>query len=212
MQITPNSPIRRPIIRFLLAVRRKKGSAPVISTDFHPVQRLPSLDLSLPPLPMVLCLLEDETWPVTDRPRYRRLESGISSSGDPLIAVSIFVHTKGLLKRSTASERDSSRLLSIQGQGRGEETRGVHTERNPSPKCIEEIVCDPGSGFSATYKVTFRIGRPLSMRSTPLWRIPHQRNRRSSWRDSRGTRGVYKFGDNVWGGDSVSRRKYGCFN
>lgn len=52
MQITPNSPIRRPIIRFLLAVRRKKGSAPVISTDFHPVQRLPSLDLSFPPFPL----------------------------------------------------------------------------------------------------------------------------------------------------------------
>lgn len=130
MQITPNSPIRRPIIRFLLAVRRKKGSAPVISTDFHPVQRLDG-PLS-PPLSLrssVSSRTRRDRSPI-DRD-IGRLESGISSSGDPLIAVSIFVHTKarpepfetvncirGILRVSSPYREERRR-------GVGEETRGT---------------------------------------------------------------------------------------
>lgn len=203
MQITPNSPIRRPIIRFLLAVRRKKGSAPVISTDFHPVQRLDG-----PPSPSLLDPLSPRGRDVTG---HRSTEiSAVSNRGFLLRGILLSLcpssstrrHAQNLLKRSTASEGFFASPLHIGRKGGGgwERKHGVHRERNPSKlaKCIEEIVCDPDSGLSATHKVTFRIGRPLSMRPTPLDRFEEFRISGTawSWRDSRGG---FKFGDNVWG-------------
>lgn len=145
MQITPNSPIRRPIIRFLLAVRRKKESAPVISTDFHPVQRPPSLDRPL-------------HGPLSPRGRdvtgHRSTEISPSRIGDFFFGGSSYrcVHLRPRERgrrhaqafwNGQLHQRDSSPY-----RARGERKHGVHREPSVSRKlCATLIFCSAQSDF-----------------------------------------------------------------